>query len=79
MKFFAVQAKFQVARAKRQPRVAEWLPRPAIPNDDLACAVLLIGNFALERRVRNRVIFDGNGHAFVFRIKARPFRHRPTF
>src|SRR6185437_4879703 len=50
---------------------------PAVPDDDVAGAVLLGGDHALERGVVERVVLDLHRHALVCRIERRTLRYRP--
>ncbi len=61
-------------------RVAMVLVRrihAAIPDDDIAGAVLLRGNHALERAVVERMVLDLDREALVAVLQRRPLRHRP--
>ena len=73
----AVQSKRQLAGGQPGTRVADRLPVPAVPDDHAAGAVLLRRDRALERSVRQRMVFHLNGHALVGRIATRALRHRP--
>ena len=79
MQLVASQPKFQIAGAKCRVGITYRLPGSAIPNNDFAGTVLFGRNGALESRIGNRMIFNGDGHAFVFGIETRPFRNGPTF
>jgi hypothetical protein len=58
--------------------IVDRLPRPAIPHDHLAGAVLLRGNRALEAAVSHRMVFDVDRHPLGRRIQARPLRYGPA-
>jgi len=49
----------------------------AIPDDHLACAVLLRRDDALERGIVERVILDVDRHPFFGGIERWPLRHSP--
>ena len=49
----------------------------AIPDDDLACAVLARGNHAFERAIVKRVVFGSDREALLRRVERRPLRHCP--
>ncbi|MNN56071.1 hypothetical protein D3C81_1709820 [compost metagenome] len=82
MHLVAVQSKLQIAGRQRLARIGRgWLglPRPFIPDDDLARAILFLGDRAFKTRIRNRMVFHLHGHAFVARVVAGAFRHGPAF
>ena len=59
-------------------RVADRLPRAAIPQHHRAAAVLAGRDDALEIAVIERMIFDLRGEPLVLRVKARPLRDCPA-
>src|SRR5262249_50389131 len=75
---FAVQLEIELAGGQTAVGVAERSPLTAIPDDDRAGAVLGLGNFALERRVLERMIFSPYREAPILRIVARFLRYRPA-
>ena len=57
--------------------VLVWRIDAAIPDDDLACAVLPRGNHAFERAIVERVVFGSDREALLRRVERRPLRHCP--
>jgi len=55
------------------------LPRAAVPDDDVAAAVVAGRDDSLERRVVVRMVLGHHRQALDRRIVGRPFRHRPRF
>ena len=74
---FAVQPKDELALLHALARVADRFPRAAIPDDDVAGAVLLRRDRAFERTVRDRMVLDMDRHALFGGVVARSLRHRP--
>jgi hypothetical protein len=49
----------------------------AIPDDNLARAILPRGNHAFERAIVERMVLGAHRKALLRRIERRPLRHRP--
>src|SRR5438067_179213 len=54
-------------------------PRPAIPHDDAARAVIALGDIAFERAVIDRMILDMHREPLHRWIEARALGHGPRF
>ena len=55
-----------------------WLPRAAVPDDDVAAAVLARRDHALEVGVLDGVVLDLHGQPARSGIQGRPLRHGPA-
>ena len=66
--------------ATRRGRVVgpDRLPGPPVPDDDVAAAVLAVGDHALEVEVLDRVVLDVDGQVTGRRVERRALRHRPA-
>src|SRR5579862_327525 len=77
----AVHLDVEFAFAHALGRVAirriDDLVHAAIPQDDLAGAVVVFGNYAFEVAVVDWMVLDMNREALFFGIERWPFRHRP--
>ncbi|MNP00467.1 hypothetical protein D3C76_922580 [compost metagenome] len=69
VEFFALQAKAQLAFGVGLAGVAFGFPDAAVPDDDVACAVVAFGNVAFEIGVVQGVIFDMHGQAAHFGVQ----------
>ena len=67
----------QLAFAPPLCNVVQRRPGAAIPDDDVAGAVVARRDRALEVGVFHRMVFDQRGEALVGRIGGRTFRHGP--
>ena len=54
------------------------LPRPPVPDDDVAAAVLAGRNHTLEVEVVQWVVLDVDRHPANVGVERRSFRHRPA-
>ena len=72
-----VQTKDELALSQSGARVVDGRPCAAVPNDDVAGAVLLGRDRAFERCVRQRMVFGAHRQAFVDGVEAGAARHRP--
>ena len=75
-----LQVEVEIARVDRLHRVLAvgHLPGPPVPHDDVATAVLPVGDHALEVEVAERVVLHVHGHALHVGIEGRALRHRPA-
>ena len=78
LQFVTCKAELQIAVPVTGARVAHRFPRAAVPDDDLAGAILLGGDFAFEDVVGHRMVFYLDRHALDLRIQARAFGNRPA-
>ncbi len=77
LELVAVELELEVALGKTGVRVGDRLPRPAVPHDHLAGAVLAGGDDALEVGVVERVVLDAHRQALVARVERGPLGYRP--
>ncbi len=75
--FVAMEVEQQFAFGPPLRDVVQRRPGAAIPDDDVAGAVVARRDRAFEVRVFERVIFDQRGEAFVRGIGGRTFRYGP--
>src|SRR5690606_19966784 len=75
----AVQVELQVPVAVTLAGVAYRHPDALVPYDDLARAILALGDFPLELVVGNGVVFYLDGHALDRWIETGALGHRPAF
>src|SRR6185295_13463415 len=73
-----VQDELQGALAITGARSPHRLPPPAVPDDDLAGAVVAGGNLALEPSVLDGMILDVHREPLLARHRRRLLRHRPA-
>ncbi|MNF90082.1 hypothetical protein D3C76_791920 [compost metagenome] len=59
-------------------RIVQGNPDAPVPDDHLAGAVMSLGNAALERGVRQRMVFDMHRQTLDRRIQRRAFGHGPA-
>ena len=78
VELFAEQFKLQLAGPQACSRVSHRHPDAAIPDDDMAGAILSLRNKPLEAGVRQWMVFDMHAHAFDARVQARTLGHRPA-
>src|SRR4030095_9968131 len=78
LQLLAVEAELQLAGPVTRLRVADRFPGAAVPDDDVAGAVLARGNRALAPRVIERMVLDVHRHPLVGRVEARALGHRPA-
>ena len=74
----AVEAKDELALGHAVARIADRLPRAAVPDDHGAGAVLARRDRALEAGVGERMVLDVDRHLHLRRVERRPLRHRPA-
>ena len=73
----AAELEGELAAGERLRRVLQGHPDALVPHDDLARAVVALGDDPLEVGVLDRVVFHLHGHALVGGVEGRPARHRP--
>ena len=76
--FFASQAELQVTLAVTRLGIAHRRPGAAVPDDDLAGAVLALRDLAFEIGVVERVVLDVHRQPAHARVQAGSLGHRPT-
>ncbi len=74
-----MELKLQFAGSITRPRVADGLPRTAVPDDDRTRAILLRWNHAFEAGVRQRMILNLYRQALLRRVKAGSLGYCPAF
>src|SRR4029453_10395234 len=78
LQLVAVERELEVAGVVALVRVFLRLPRPAVPQEHRAPAVLALGDDALELAVLDGMVLDVHRQAPLERVEARPLRHRPA-
>ena len=79
LEFFTMQRKLELAGFQPLYRIAQRHPDATVPDDDRTGSILSGRNGALKIGVRERVVFNLDGHAFDRRIQAGAFGHCPAF
>jgi hypothetical protein len=74
----AGQREVELSLRETAVRIADRLPRAAIPHDDGSAAVLALRDHALEPGVLERMVLGLCRHAPLARDQARPLRNRPA-
>src|SRR6185436_19318401 len=70
LQLFAVERELEAAGVVALVRVLLRLPRPAVPQEHRAPAVLALGDDALERAVLDGMILDVHREAPIERVEA---------
>ncbi len=78
LELFAVELELEMAPFVPVLRIADRLPRAAIPDDDGARAVLMRRNDALEGAVLQRMVFDVHREPLLVRVEAWALGDRPA-
>ena len=74
----AFQTELEAALAQARMGVLDRLPRPVVPEQDGAAAVLALRDDPLEVAVFDRVVFGHHREALVLGIEAGALGHRPA-